>query len=85
MKGENTNVGGRTDKTLTGTEGRVWRSGEDENREVGGISRQSTEREEGRNRKMHEAVTASLPNAYQTTRHHISDDNTLHIHRREGF
>jgi hypothetical protein len=34
MEGEgNTNVGGRTDKTLIGAEGRVWRSGEDENPE----------------------------------------------------
>jgi hypothetical protein len=47
MEGKgNTNVGGRTDKTLTEIEGRVWRSGEDENLEVGGGSRQSTKGDE---------------------------------------
>jgi hypothetical protein len=47
MEGKgNTNVGGRTDKTLTGAEGRVWKSRKDENPEAGGGSRQSTKRHE---------------------------------------
>jgi hypothetical protein len=75
--GGNTNVGGKTEKALTGAEGRVWWSGEDENPEVRGSSRQGTEGDEGRNRKMHEAVASSLPNVGKS----ISDYTTSHLRR----
>jgi hypothetical protein len=52
-------VGGRTGKTLPGAEGSVWNSEEDENPEV--VRRLKAEYE-GRDRKMHEAVTSYLPN-----------------------
>jgi hypothetical protein len=78
MEGEgNTNVGGRTDKTLTVAEGRVGRWGEDENPGVDGGSRQSTNGHERRNRKIHEAVTASLPNVGK----YIPDYTTSHLRR----
>jgi hypothetical protein len=44
----NTNVGGRTDKTLTVAEGRVRRWGEEESPEVDGSLRQSTKEDERR-------------------------------------